>query len=258
MIVDADTHIAPTGGAFAIEEHLKRMERARVDRSLVWLKPDYKGTEIEGHNKYIYHATRQYPDQLLGFGWADPTVGVEHAKKMVKVCVEEYGFYGVKLNGAQNYYYIDDPRLSLPVVEEIARTGRAIAFHIGPDEYERTHPFRAAKIARMYPQMPVLMVHMGMTNADMNQAVVEMALECPNMVLIGSATSDRAILEAIVALGAERVCFGTDAPFQRPHVVRAMYEALLDGEMADGHLTGEEKALVMGGNIARLFGLAAR
>lgn len=253
MIIDADTHISPTGGAFAIEGHLKRMDRSRVDKTLTWLRPDYKGTEIEEHNRYIYDATKKYPDRILGFGWADPTVSVEHAKKMVRVCVEEYGFYGVKLNGAQNDYYIDDPKLSLPVVEEIAKTGKAISFHIGPDAYERTHPFRAAKIAGLYPDMPVLMVHMGMTHADMNKAVVEMALECPNMVLIGSATTDRAILEAINALGASRVCFGTDGPFQRPHVVRAMYEAALDGEIGEA-----DKALVMGGNIARLFRLVAQ
>jgi hypothetical protein len=34
------------------------------------------------------------------------------------------------------------------------------------------------------------------------------------------------------------------------HVVLAVYEALLDGEVSD-----QDKALVMGGNIARLFGL---
>ena len=250
MIIDADTHIAPTGGDFALEKHLARMERAGIDKTLVWLKPDYQGTEIEGHNKYIYDAVQKYPDKLLGFGWADPTISVEHAKKMVQVCTEEYGLYGVKMNGAQNNYTIDDPEMGLPIAEAIAKTGKMIAFHIGPDAYERTHPFRAAKIARMYPEMPVLMVHMGMTDVVMNKTVVEMALECPNMILIGSATTYKAVLMAIKALGAERVCFGSDAPFQWPHVIRAMYDAALDGEV-----TEEEKTLVMGGNIVRLFGL---
>ena len=48
LIIDADTHIAPTGGDFALEEHLKRMERAEVDKTLTWLKPDYVGEGIEG------------------------------------------------------------------------------------------------------------------------------------------------------------------------------------------------------------------
>jgi predicted TIM-barrel fold metal-dependent hydrolase len=249
-IIDADTHISPTGGDFALEAHIERMARSGVDKTLTWLKPDYQGKGIEGHNQYVYRAMQQYPDRVLGLGWADPTVGVAHAKDMVKKCIYEYGLYGVKLNGAQNNYYIDDPMLSLPVVEEIAKTGKPLAFHIGPDAYERTHPFRAAKIAKMYPEMSILLVHMGMTHRDMNDAVIEMARENPNMLLIGSATTDFAILKAIKTLGADRVCFGTDAPFQRQHVVLAMYNALLDGEV-----TEQEKASVMGGNIARLFSL---
>ena len=250
MIIDADTHISPTGGRFSLEQHLMRMERSGVDKTLTWLRPDYDGKEIEGHNAYIYKATQDHPDKILGFGWADPTVGVDHARDVVKRCIYEYAFYGVKLNGAQNYYFIDDPRLSLPVVEEIARTGKLLAFHIGPDEYERTHPFRAARIARLYPEMNILMVHMGMRNADMNHAVIEIAQENPNMYLVGSGTSDKAVLRAIEVLGADRVCFGTDAPFQRQHVVLATYNAFLDGEVSE-----DERALVMGGNIARLFGL---
>lgn len=250
MIIDADTHIAPTGGDFAVEEHLKRMERAGIDKTLTWLKPDYVGEGIEDHNRYVYEAMRQYPDKILGFGWADPTVSVEHAKKMVTVCTEEYGFYGVKLNGAQNHYYIDDEELALPVIAEIAKSGKVLAFHIGPDAYERTHPLRARRVAKTYPELKILMVHMGMTNWEMNQAVVEVAEECPNMFLIGSGTDPRAIMYAIQKLGADRVCFGTDAPFRRPHVVKAMYDALLKYEATEA-----EKALVMGGNIARLFDL---
>jgi predicted TIM-barrel fold metal-dependent hydrolase len=249
VIIDADTHISPTGSAFALHEHMTRLLRSGIDRTLTWLKPDYQGTAIEGHNAYVYQAMQQYPDRILGFGWADPTVGVDHAKDMVKRCAYEYGMYGVKLNGAQNYYYIDDPGLALPVVAEIAKTGKALAFHIGPDEYERTHPFRAARVAQMYPEMPVLMVHMGMANADMNDAVIEMAQQCPNMYLIGSGTTPEAVLKAIRALGADRVCFGTDAPFKMQHVVLAAYQALLED------VSEEERALVMGGNIARILGL---
>lgn len=250
IIIDADTHIAPTGGAFALEEHLKRMARGGIDKTLTWLKPDYHGEEIEGHNRYIYDAMRQYPDKILGFGWADPTISKEHAIKMVKVCTEEYGLYGVKLNGAQNNYRIDDPTLALPVIEEIAKAGVMLAFHIGADFYENTHPFRAERVARMYPEMPVLMVHMGMADWDMNQAVVEIANRCPNMFLIGSATTEKAVMHAIKTLGAARVLFGSDAPFERPHVVRATYEAALADDV-----TPTERDLVMGGNAAKLFNI---
>ena len=252
MIIDADTHISPGGGDFALDRHLAAMERSRVDKALVWLSPHhYVGEQIAEHNRYVHEAAKAHPDKLLPFGWADPMVSLDHARKMVKVCSEEYGFLGIKMNGAQNGYFIDDPKVGLPVAEAIAHSGKMIAFHIGPDAYERTHPWRAMRIARLFPETTVLMIHMGMTDRNMNRAVIEAAKECPNMVLIASATTDNATLAAIRELGAERVCFGSDRPFRKMHVIRAMFEESFTDE-----LSSQEMAAFMGGNMARLCGVA--
>jgi len=254
MIVDADCHISPLreGGNITVEELLRRMDRSGVDKALVWLTPPY-GREIDESNAYVHAAVQAHPDRLLGFGWADPRLGVEKARDMVKRCVDDYGFFGVKLNGAQNDFFVDDPKISLPVVEEIAKTGKLIAFHCGVDAYERTHPFRIAKIARRFPQMQVLVAHMGGVGfPDMSGAMIEMARECSNLHLIGSMINHTSVLDAIKALGAGRVCFGSDTPFALMHVCVATYEALLEGEVTSGG-----KAQVMGGNLLRLFGLGA-
>ncbi|MGE5557306.1 MAG: amidohydrolase family protein [Bacillota bacterium] len=252
MIIDADVHISPSkegGNSITMEELIERMDRAGVDKALTWLQPPYL-REIDNANAYVYKATRRYPSRILGFGWADPNLGVEKARDMVKRCVCDYGFYGVKLNGAQNSFYIDDPAFSLPVIEEIAESGKILAFHVGTDAYEYTHPFRVAKVARMYPEMPILLVHMGgVGSPDMGRAVMEFARECTNLILIGSAINEISIVKAIEDLGASRVCFGSDTPFFLMHVQAAKYRALLEG-MPEG-----EREMVMGGNIVRLFGL---
>jgi predicted TIM-barrel fold metal-dependent hydrolase len=253
MIIDADTHISPTGEdamAITYDELLRRMDRAGVAKALTWLRPPYM-REIAESNAYVYEAVQQHPDRILGFGWADPRLGLDKAKEAVRRCIYDYGFYGVKLNGAQNSFYIDHPDISLPVVEEIARTGKLLAFHVGTDAYETTHPFRVAKIARMFPEVHILMVHMGgVAHHDLSNAAIEMAQECPNLTLIGSAVRTGAILKAVKTLGASRVCFGSDTPFALMHVEVAKYHALLDGEV-----TSEEKHRIMAGNIARLMGL---
>jgi predicted TIM-barrel fold metal-dependent hydrolase len=251
MIFDADTHIAPTGGAFTLERHLERLDNHGIARSLTWLKPDYDGEEIAGHNRYIHDAARAHPDRIVPFGWADPTVSVAHAREMVRLCLDEYGFPGVKMNGAQNDYFIDDPEIAIPIAEEIARHGAMIAFHIGPDAYEQTHPLRAEKIARLFPDTPILMVHMGMGNAQMNEAVLRSAAICPNMHLVASATTYQLIRRAIQEIGADRVLFGSDAPFKSTAVEIATCEALLADEF-----TPRDRDLVMGGNASRLFELA--
>ncbi len=253
MILDADTHISPTGEdamAITAEELLRRMDRAGVDKALAWLRPPYRG-EISESNAYVHASVKAHPDRLLGFGWADTRLGVEQALQEARRCIEEYGFYGVKLNGAQNQFYIDDPEISIPVVDYIASSGKLLAFHIGTDAYEQTHPFRLGKIAHRYPATSILAVHMGGVGfADLSNAMIETAQECPNITLIGSAVRYPAVWKAVRSLGAKRVCFGSDTPFGLMHVEVAAYKALLSGEV-----TPTEEADVMGANLARLLGL---
>jgi hypothetical protein len=103
MIVDADVHISPTlerGISIGYEELVRRMDRAGVDKALAWLQPPYR-RETDLANAYVYEAAKRHPDRILGFGWADPNLGVGEAKDTVRRCIYDYGFYGVKLNGAQ-------------------------------------------------------------------------------------------------------------------------------------------------------------
>jgi predicted TIM-barrel fold metal-dependent hydrolase len=135
------------------------------------------------------------------------------------------------------------------VIEAIVKMNTILAFHVGTDAFEATHPFRLAKIARRYPETQILMVHMGgVAHHDLSNAAIEIAQECPNITLIGSAVQATKILKAVKTLGAGRVCFGSDTPFALMHVEIAKYNALLDGEV-----TPAEKELILGGNIAGLF-----
>ena len=255
MIIDADVHISPvrTGGnSIYIEELLCMMDKAGVQKALTWLQPPYS-RDIMTSNAYVFKAMKAYPDRILGFGWADPNLGVDHAKEMVRRSIYEYGFYGVKLNGAQNEFYIDSLEAML-VAEEVAKTGKMLAYHIGGDSPEHTHPFRLAKVARAFPDTKIFMVHMGGAHFhDFGNAAIEFALQCPNITVIGSTIRSIPLLKAIKTLGAERVCFGSDAPFELMHVEVAKYHALLKDEV-----TQEEKDCIMGGNVARLFGLVAQ
>jgi hypothetical protein len=252
MIIDADCHISPTpegGVSIGIDELLRRMDRAGVDKALTWLQPPYR-REVSEANAYVRRAMCDHPDRILGFGWADPNLGVDAARGEARRCLTEYGFYGVKLNGAQNNFPIDDTKLSLPVIEQIAALGGRLAFHVGADAFENTHPFRVAKVADRFPELEILVVHMGgVGHADLTKAVVEFARERPKLTLIGSAVRDTAVLNAIRALGADRVCFGSDTPFALMHAQLAMYRAVLE-DFPEG-----DRARVLGGNIARLFGL---
>ena len=251
-IIDADTHISPLDEPVScrVETLIAEMDRAGAARSVVWLQPPYM-REIDSSLEYIYSSAKKYPDRLLPFGWANPLLGKEKSIETIKKCMLEYGFYGVKLNGAQDSYYIDDENFSMPLVEEIAKLGGMICFHVGVDAYGYTHPYRVAKIAARYPDTIFLLAHMGgVGKPDMANECVEMAQKHPNIYLIGSQISFIAVLKAIKTLGASRVCYGSDMPYDSMRAWSAAYLALLKDEVSDN-----DAALVMGGNIQSLFKL---
>ena len=98
------------------------------------------------------------------------------------------------------------------------------------------------------------MVHMGGAHFhDLGNAAIEFAEQCPNITIIGSVIRSHPLLKAIQTLGADRVCFGSDTPFEYMHVEVAKYNALLDGTVSM-----EDKEMIMGGNIERLFGLTSQ
>lgn len=250
MIIDADCHISPIreGNRIRYETLLTMMDQSGVNQALIWLQPPYM-REIAESNAYVHEAVKASPDRFLGFGWADPNISLQNALDETKKCLYDYDFYGVKLNGAQNEYYLDDEATTFPVLEEIAKAGKIAAFHCGADHYTRTHPYQIAKIAKQFPEMPILCVHMGGAGIpDLSRAAIELAQQHANVTLIGSAIGHPEILHAIKILGPTRVCFGSDTPFQFMHVCLAMYEALLKDE-----LSAEDMALVMGGNMQRVF-----
>ena len=251
MIIDADCHISSRkfdDMALTAPELIAQMDRAGVGKALVWLRPPYD-RDIDRENRAVYEAMKRYPDRLLGFGWANPRLGKPATEATIRRCYEEYGFLGIKFNGAQDGYVIDDVSV-MPFIEAAAAYGKPIAFHIGADFYENTHPLRLGRIAARFPEITFLMVHMGGAGLPaLDRSAIEVALEHANVVLIGSAIGERAILRAIEALGAARVCFGSDSPFGLMHVQLAMYRALLrdHDEVAQTE--------VLGGNLARVLGL---
>lgn len=231
FIFDADAHLTLTEEpAQTAEDLLQNMERAGIDKSIVWLQPPYMRA-IDKANKYVYDSAKRYADRLVPIGWTDPHFGVDKAKDMVKRCDEEYGMKGIKLNGAQNLFYIDDLETVEPIIAEVEKRGLVLALHIGADFYDYTHPYRAAKIARRHPNLRMLLAHMGGAGLpNLGNSCIEFAQECPNMMLIGSAISYKMVRKAIHVLGAERVCFGSDAPFAYQDVEVAAYLQLLRDE----------------------------
>lgn len=251
LIVDADCHISSSrfdGLAMTADDLLREMDRAGVDKSLIWLKPPYD-KDIGPENRAIHAASRAHPERFLPFGWTNPRLGLQRAKDVATQCFEEYGFLGIKFNGAQDDYVIDDAQTVMPVIEHAARYAKPLAFHIGGDFAENTHPFRLGAIAARFPETQFILIHIGGASFPaLDRAAIEIAAAHDNIAVIGSAIHERAILKAVEVLGHERVCFGSDMPFFLMHARLAMYRAILRDH-------GEDAVrAILGDNIRRLAG----
>ncbi|MCC7208579.1 MAG: amidohydrolase family protein [Anaerolineae bacterium] len=246
MIIDGDCHIGaqPDGFTIGAGELVRLLDENQVDRAIVWPMAAYE-REFTADNAAIRASAARHPDRLIPFGGVNPRLGVDRALDEVKRC-QDWDFRGIKLNGARDGYFIDDPRLSLPIANALAEAGMILALHCGSNDFERTHPFRVQKIARRFPRLPVWMVHMGgvgRPDEHMHEAAIEVAASEPNILLIASEAHPRHILKAVETIGAHRVCYASDTPFQFMHVMLAMMRALLRD------LSNAERDLIMGDNL---------
>lgn len=249
-LFDADTHMSPYRNfdkSINAEQWENLMEKAGVDQAIAWLLP--QGVEdVTESNKYIGTVARTNR-RIIPFGWANIREGVDKAKSDAERCMREYGCKGVKLNGAQNEYFIDSPE-AMEVMKVIADEKGIVAFHIGADYPDFTDPIRAERAARAFPETKFLMVHMGGASMpDVSENVIKIAGRNPNMYLIGSAIPVEKVKIALDTLGPDRILFGSDTPFYSAVDVKAEYDRMLSVYSVD------VRKKVMGENARRLFNL---
>ena len=217
MIVDCDSHFSPfrkLPESANADEWNDFMAEAGVDRAICWMMQQHLD-EPQESNKYIYESSKRFP-RMVPFGWIMLPQGLQKTLDEVKRCLEEYGFFGIKINGSQNQHNIDSDE-TLKVIELVAKAGKIVAFHCGAEAPVYTDPARAARIAKLHPELRIIMVHMGgVIQPDMSEKVIEAAQVSPNMMLVGSGIPMPRVANGIRKLGAERILFGSDAPYHGP------------------------------------------
>ena len=251
MVIDTDTHISSrqTGFEIGIDELLRRMDAVGVDRAVCFPMVSYT-REMASDNKVIFDGARAHPDRIINFGGVNPRLGLDWAQDELKRCIEVYGVKGIKLNGARDGYYIDDPNLSLPLVDVIAKAGIVLAIHCGANDFEKTHPYRIAKISDLHPELPIMVIHMGGSGEpNMCDAVIDLASRYRQWYLVDSEANYRKIHAAIERLGPDRLCYGSDSPFMPMRFEWGIRQVVYQD------LSPADRAKVFGGNAQRLFRL---
>jgi len=256
MIIDGDTHISPQlewGISVTAEELLAKMDKVGVDKCVTWVHQPYIRSKLDNTVEYIAEVTKKYKGRIHGFGWYDPRLGLENALELAYKSLNEYGLYGVKLNGSLHKFKIDDKEIAYPVLRKIAEAGKIAAFHCGCDDISNTHPYRIGNVAKDFPKMRIFMIHMGgEAYQDASASAVEVAQQYENITLIGSQVPKTSVLNAIKILGAHRVAFGSDTPFALMGAELAGYRGMMD----EADIPKEDQDMVLGGTIAKVLGIS--
>ncbi|MFC7586191.1 amidohydrolase family protein [Nonomuraea antimicrobica] len=149
---------------------------------------------------------------------------------------------GVKLHPDVHRCRLDDP-----LYEPVWRLGLPVLAH-GQTDSPWSDPAQFAAVAARHPDVRLIMGHTGLWPYGFGRAA-RLVADHPNVFLetCGSKMTGRWIARLAALAGAERVLFGSDACFLD---LRTGY-----GRVALAPLTEADRALVQGGNLARLLGL---
>ena len=203
-------------------------------------------------NRATLATVRQYPEQLRGLVWTRPA-DPEGSPQKVEPFLRDHGFVGVKLHPEMNQFPADsscvDGYLALCEKYKVPAV-----FHCGAPGSE-AGPEKIYAAARRHPAVAIVLYHMGFFGP--HQPAIAAAKEAlakkdADLYLETSQADPAAVLEAIAALGAERVLFGTDAVYYG----QEHYEKYLPlVEQLQQNLSADDFAKVMRENAQRLFHL---
>lgn len=240
LIVDGHCHLG-TGHEYrqTSDELLTNMDRLEVDRAVVCPVDRCIAVDNREGNDTVLRAAHAYPDRFYAFATANPWYG-ERAIAELRRAVGE-GARGIKLHPPLQGFMLCD-ELVFPIIELAGQLGVPVFIHTGTPAFSQ--PTQLAELAQRFPQVPLIMGHMGST--DFKFEAIPSALLSPNIYLDTSWILPALLTQAVQAVGAGRVLFSSDSPIGDLGVELGCRRA------AD--LTPEQRAQVMGGNTLRLLG----
>ncbi len=236
LTVDAHNHIGVRHGASQTgSELVAKLDAAGVDKAVIF--PFVEGTVDNG---VIVEAMTTHPDRLIPFCNVNPW-DENRAIEELRHCVEDLGFKGVKLHPTIQGYRLGDHGLVDPIFAAARDLGIVVTSHGASDLWN--NPAEFAEMARTFPTVPLLMVHMGMFWST--DHAIEAAHANKNLYLDTSRAPLAEIALAVKRVGPEKVIWGTDSPF-----VDYVGEFQKMTRVTDDRAGYE---LIVGGNIARLL-----
>lgn len=254
---DPLSHLPPTTGiepAVIVDSHMHVGEfplfDVRMDRSTLMATLAHYGIAAG----MVFHPDNQYVREVVetvegawGLVWANP-----HREGFLQEALElleHPKFLGVKLHPLLDAYHPDDPRVH-PLVDALIERDMPALIHCGHPIF--TLPWSIEELAVRFPEAKLILGHMGHGNVIYINGSIDVAERNPNVYLETSGMPMHTkIAEAVRRVGADRVLFGSDAPFHEIGVeVRKVQVSGLSSELVGRVLEKNARKLFFGAEDA--------
>lgn len=218
------------------------LDRAGVDAAFV-APPGERNSDYAEGNARIAAGIKEFPKRLYGFARINANKGPK-AVDDVNRWVKDQGIHGIKLNGFSEHYYVNDRQLVGPILETAQALDIPILIHTGG--HERCTPALVWDIALDFPRAKIIVGHLGEPGYLMDAIAVLKRL--PNLYTETAGVMPPSIRRMVREIGAERVMYGSNGPYQRMEMVVEFIRKY-------SNLSEEEARLVLGDNLARVMNL---
>lgn len=248
-IIDVHSHIGQTvtnGVGQGVEDWLAGMDKAGIAQALISVAAG--GIQAEGladtrrANEAIANAVREHPHRFpVGLAGIEVRHG-QAGLAEVKRAREELGLKGLVFHPTFEGFGVDSTMFH-SLLEALGTERSLVMVHATTDG--RGNPTAIAAVASRFPHLQFLLGHPVFTQQQREQCVVAVAANA-NILLDLAYQSDPAITEFFVGeVGADRILFGSDAPYFDPGAVIASIEA--------ASIKESDRELIFHGNAERLI-----
>lgn len=277
-VIDCHFHIGVNGIVTFLgeEELIPWMDRAETDLQYVCQNnegfthktPDWN--PFIG-NDYVSKVQQMYPQRIRGlatvnpyqqapvqYHWPSAKEGQIFDKPVrnetleeLERCIVDLGLFGLKMHPHLHGYPVNFRPLIWPMMELLVYLQRQVKQKLmilihGGGESLFNSPEAIGDLAAHFPDLLFLHAHAGFIWGGFN--VADHSAKHDNVLLDLTTCSQKSVvIESYRRFGAEKFCVGTDGPFVGHYVARNIVYDLTEDP--------EERALILGGNLARILGI---